>query len=413
MVSVAAIIDTRNIRGLAGSILGFPRNPTTQGLDAALSRYGFAVAESFFSVALPRASDRQHLGREAGQNEKYVEYLKKDDRVVLLEGSLRRYPDGSKEEKLVDVLCAIEVVRQAKRIVDGDSPAEAVILLSQDIDLKPGAELAVEFGVPVLVASPGAIHNRGVPFIAISEPPLAEIVGMADVADLYGQDLRQALARAAEQPRIDSWEYRYTKRVGKENLAVFQHRHGYEGVADEAIIDNPKPGQLYDLGIIGIVTDLPNEFPKAELGLNAHRSEDLIGATVVGRYSLFSARVGIHGTSNQVFIDVPNYYLTPETQVLLQDRGQSKPRLIGAVEDPPPLVGSGGVEMPAISVVATVTEHRGSHAVGTAPAEGVEVFIPSGADKTEVGARYVVSLVGSGRDPGAPFVAHLASTRLP
>lgn len=413
MVKVAVIVDTRNIRGLSGSMLGFPRNPTTQGIDTALDRYGFEVVESFFSVALPRASDRQHLEREAAENEKYLEYIKKDERVTPLIGSLRRYPDGSKEEKLVDVLCAVEVVRRAKRISDGASPAEAVVLLSQDIDLKPGAVLAGEFGVPILVASPGAIHNRGIPFVAISEPALAEIVGIAEVANLYGQELRKVLASAAEQPTVDSWEYRYTKRVGKEDLAVLRHRQGYEGVADAAIIDRPRQGELYDLGIIGIATDLSGGFPMAELGLNAHRADDLVSATVVGRFSLFTARVGLHGSTKQVNIDVPNYFLTPETQVLLKDRGMSRPRLVGAVEPPPSMLGSGSVGMPAVSVVARVTEHRGNNALAVAQSEGIEVFIPSGTTSTELGGRYLVSLVGGGRDPAAPFVAHLASTRLP
>src|SRR5690606_4520698 len=104
------------------------------------------------------------------RNREYRDYLQRDARVRVLEGSLRRYPDGSKEEKLVDVLCAVECVRQAKRIADGDSEAEIVLVFSQDIDLRPGVELATEFDVPVLVASPGAIHNRGIPYMAIAEP---------------------------------------------------------------------------------------------------------------------------------------------------------------------------------------------------------------------------------------------------
>lgn len=414
MVPVVVIVDTRNIRGLSGSMLGAARNPTTEGLDTALKRYGFEVVASYFSVAIPRASDRQHLGREARENERYLELLSRDGRVTPLIGSLRRYPDGTKEEKLVDVLCAVEVVRQAKGIAERDSAAEAVLVLSQDIDLKPGVELALSFGVPVLVVSPGAIHNRGIPFIAISEPPLAEIVAIADVAETFGQDLRRVLARAAERPGVDSWEYRYTESVGREDLAILRHRHGYEGVADAAIIDNKVSGALQDLGIIGIATDLPSRFPRALLGLNAQTSSDLITGTVVGRYSLLTANVGIHGTTKQVSVEVTNSYVTPGTQVLLQDQGRTtKPRFVGAIETPPPMIGSGGREMSGVSVVATVTKQKKGHAYGEARSEEIDVFIPSGGMATEVGGRYLVSLVGGGRDTSAPFVAHLASTKLP
>lgn len=317
------------------------------------------------------------------------------------------------EEKLVDVLCAIEVVRQAKRIADSKSEAQAVILLSQDVDLRPGVELASEFNVPVLVASPGAIHKRGVPFIAISEPPLADLVGIEDVADLYGQDLRTALAKAAEQPTVDSWEFLYSTKVGGDHLAVLRHRHGYEGIADMSIIENPQRGELHDLGIIGVAKDLPYRFPRALLGLNAARSTDLRTATVVGRFSLFSARVGLHGTTDQVFVNTPNYFYTPETQVLLQDLGEGKPRLIGGVEWPPPLVGSGCIEMDAVSVVARVTKHAGDHAIAVCSQLDIEVFLPGGASQTDLDASYLVSLAGSGRDRDAPFVAHIASSRLP
>lgn len=414
MVAVVAVVDSRNIRGLSGTMLGFPRNPTVSGLDVALGRFGFDVEASYFSVAVPRSSDRKHLLREAGENERYLEYLRRDTRVTPLLGSLRRYGDGTKEEKLVDVLCAIEVVRQAKRIADGRSQAEAVVVVSQDIDLKPGVELALEFGVPVLAISPGAIHNRGIPYIAISEPPLAEIVAIDRAVPVFGQELRRILAQAAERPAVDSWEYLYSQTIGREELAVLRHRHGYEGVADASIIDHPVRGALHDLGTIGIATDLPTRFPRALLGLNAQPSEDLITATVVGRFSPFSANVGIHRTSNQVTVDVPNSYLTPGTQVLLQSqRGTSKPRFVGAVEEPPLMIGSGGREMAGISVVAIVTGAKKGHAVGEASSEQIEVFIPKGGAKTEIGGRYLVSIVAGGRDPSAPFVAHLASTKLP
>jgi hypothetical protein len=314
----------------------------------------------------------------------------------------------------VDVLCAVECVRQAKRIFDGNSEAEAVLVLSQDIDLKPGVALALDFDVPVLAVSPGAIHNRGVPFIAISEASLAELVNAEGAVDVHGQSLRQRLATAADRPGVDSWEFRYTQRVGRETIAVLRHRHGYEGVADPEIIDRQVQGELYNLGIMGIATGLRDGFPKALLGLDADRSDDLLTGTVVGRFSLFRAKVGVHGTTKQVSVDVSNSYLTPGTQVLLHDPGRgARARFVGALGDPPPMIGAGGKEMPAVSVVATATETRKSHAYAWSETDEIEIFLPSGAGRTKLGGRYLVSLVAGGRDKRAPFVGHLASTRLP
>ena len=412
MVKAVAIVDSRNMRGLAASLLGFARNPTSPGLDAAVERFGLEIVESHFSIAMPRASDRQHLQREYDVNEQYRTYLERDSRVRILEGSLRRYPDGTKEEKMVDVLCAVECVRQAKRIDDGDSEAEAVVVFSQDIDLKPGVQLAIEFDVPILVASPGAIHNRGIPYIAMAEPALADLV-QADRVGINGQQLRQALATAMVNPGVDSWEYLYTKRIAGERVAILRHRHGYEGAADPEILDEQGKGSLHNLGVIGVAEGLPAGFPRALLGLNAHLSDDLLEGSIVARYGLFSASVDLD-VGGQVVVEVSNSFLTPGTRVLVHDRGgQGKARYLGALADPPPLVGSGGRESPAISVIAKVTEHQGRHAMAVSEDNGIEVFLPGRSDQTKVGDRYVVSLVGSGRDPDAPFVGHVASTKLP
>ncbi|MGH8926380.1 MAG: hypothetical protein ACRDWA_17405 [Acidimicrobiia bacterium] len=413
MVRVVAIVDSRNIRGLSETMLGFARNPTSQGLDTALSRFGFEVVESYFSVARPRASDRQRLERQDAANREYLDLLRRDPRVRPLEGSLRRYSDGSIEEKMVDVLCAVECVRQAKRIADGDSSAEAVLVLSQDIDIKPGVELAIEFDVPVLVVSPGAIHNRGIPFMAIAEPPLADLVQAERIHDVSGQELRQRLAIAVDSPGVDSWEYLYTKRIGGESVAILRHRQGYEGAAEAEIFDRPERGELHDLGTMGIAEGLPTGFPRALLGLAPYRAQDLLRGTVVGRYSLFKATVDLE-SGVQVLVDVSNSFLTPGTRVLLHaSGGATRPRYVGALETPPPLVGSGGRELPATSLVVRVEGHSDRHSVATSEEAGIGIFIPSGSSKTQIGGRYLVSLVGSGRDFGAPLVGHIASTRLP
>lgn len=193
-----------------------------------------------------------------------------------------------------------------------------------------------------------------------------------------------------------------------------QHRHGMQGVCSPAILGSPGKGDLFDLAPIGVLPAQGNEFPILELAETPSEGADLVSGVVVGRFGLFRITVQING-GRQVKAYASNSYLTPDTPVLLQKlhADGERYRYIGALGDPPPLIGSGGVEREAVSVLVEVRRHGKGHAYGTSVDAGVEVFIPRGASATVVGGRYLVSLAGAGRDPDSAFVAHLASTRLP
>jgi hypothetical protein len=370
------------------------------------------VDAAFFSVAFPRERDRERLVRQDRENREYVEYLRRDRRVSVLEGELHAQDGGRIEEKLVDVLCAVETIRQAKLISDpGDAAkADAVVVLSQDADLAPGIGLAQDFGVPVLWIAPGKVDRRGHPFVVIAEPAVADLV---EAGGPCGQELRRRVAEAAASPTVDSWEYLYSRDVsGRGRVGWMKHRHGMAGVCDLSLVSDAERGELYDLGPRGVLPARGTEFPVLELGATPRRSGDLMRGEVVGRFRLFQATVDVGG-GEQVRPYVPNSFLTPGTRVLLQRLADGQVRYVGALGEPPPLVGCGGIEMEAVSVLATVVEHRKSHAVGTVDESGIEVFVPNGAARAPVGGTHLVSLVGSGRSADAAFVAHLASTPLP
>jgi len=243
----------------------------------------------------------------------------------------------------------------------------------------------------------------------LAEPALAALCG---VDEPFGQEVRRSVAEAAVNPAIDSWEYRYERTRKGTRVARFVHRHGLHGEADPSLAGTAATGDLFDLGPIGVVPDQGNEFPVLRLDIDPAEGDDLVSGVVVGRFQPFRVTVDVN-KGRQVKVYAPNSYLTPGTRVLLQGDDPDRLRYVGSLQEPLPLVGSGGVEMAAISVIATVSNHRKGHAYGVTVEDSVEVFIPSGADPTEVGGRYLVSLVGSGRDPQSPFVAHLASTMLP
>jgi hypothetical protein len=364
----------------------------------------------FFSVAIPRDRDRERLRRQADENERYIALLTQDQRARILQGELREN-SGSIEEKLVDVLCAVETVRQAKDIADPSvqTSADAVVVFSQDADLAPGLQLAGEFGVPVYAIAPGKVDRRGHGFLVISEPELADLVGANEP---FGHTLRRHIAARAVSPSTDSWEYQYQKDLGRRGtVAYMRHRSGLIGVCDSSIVDGCTPGELLDLAPHGVLPARGNDFPELELGLVPHVSETLVRGTVVGRFRLHQITVDI-GERDQPSTYTTNNYITPGTEVLLQRLEEGRFRFVGVLDDPPPLVGCGGLEMGAVSLVVTVTERRGRHATAVGQRPNLTVFLPNAADQTVEGSRYLVALVGSGRDPSSPFVAHLASSAL-
>jgi len=413
-VRVAAIVDSRNIRGLAGSVLGVTRNPTPAGLERCLARLGFQLDSAHFSVALPRDRDRERLRRQLEENTRYADYLRRDGRVSILEGELH-YQRGRIEEKLVDVLCAVETVRQAKQIADPheETSADAVVVLSQDADLGPGIELALEFEVPVLTLAPGKVHNRGLPYVVLAEDALADLT---ETPAPYGQALRRKVAEAAWNPSVDSWEYRYERADDHRGVrAWLRHRHGMQGACDPVLVDGSRPGDLLDLAPIGVLPAQGNEFPVLELGEVPERATDLRRGLVIGRFRLLEVKIELE-SGRQVRAYAPNSHLTPGTLVLVQalpsNHGEHF-RYIGAIDDPLPLQACGGVTMDAVSVIVQIVGHNKGNAFGSCAVPQIDVFIPGGAARTEIGARYLVSLVGSGRHPNSAFVGHLASSRLP
>ena len=412
-VRIAAVVDSRNMRGLAASLLGVTRNPTVKGLEETLDLFGFELERAFFSVALPRERDRRRLNREFTQNERYMSKLTRDVRVAILEGELQMRSDGTVEEKIVDVLCAVETIRQAKRIADStvSTSSDGVLLLSQDADLGPGIGLAQEFGVPVYSVAPGKVHQRGYPFLVLDESAMAALCG---VDHPHGQQLRRSVAESAKAPMVDSWEFRYVKAWRGAERAWMYHRHGLQGVCNPAILRSPRKGDLFDLAPIGVLPAQGNEFPVLELAETPSDGAQLVSGVVVGRFGLFRITVQING-ERQVKVYASNSYLTPDTPVLLQKlhTDGERYRYVGALGDPPPLIGSGGVERGAVSVLVEVRRQGKGHAYGTSVDAGIEVFIPCGASATVIGGRYLVSLAGAGRDPDSAFVAHLASTQLP
>ncbi|MGH8932279.1 MAG: hypothetical protein ACRDZO_17080 [Egibacteraceae bacterium] len=140
------------------------------------------------------------VSRAHAENLAYRTTVEAHPRGRVLEGELHLRPDGTVEEKMVDVACAVDVARHATLIALGRSRFDAVVMLSADRDLTPAYRMAVEeYGIALHVAAASIVETREYPYLLLGE---AAFVLMCEPEPaIYGHALRNAVARLALQPR--------------------------------------------------------------------------------------------------------------------------------------------------------------------------------------------------------------------
>lgn len=178
-IPVAVVVDTRNAHGMFRSSLGIAGHPTCAGIVKGLARYGFDVVDTAFAVGT-RTTDKKPRGPLAASqkaNQDYAAKLLKEGARVL-HGMLQVKGNGEVEEKQVDVLCAVEVIRLALDITSQKHSAVAVVLLSIDKDIEPAVIFArEELSVPILTAAATGIDNRQGEWILLTEEALLDMAG--------------------------------------------------------------------------------------------------------------------------------------------------------------------------------------------------------------------------------------------
>jgi hypothetical protein len=198
------IVDSRNVVGQASRVLGEPAHPDVEGIRTALARYGFEVTKVLVALAIPRSGDRTRLATQLRVNEAYSRTVQQHPIGEVLLGELhareRRGGRLDAAEKMVDTGCTVEIVRHARDIADGKSPYDAIVVISEDIDLSPAYRYADELGVPVYPAACAVVDRR--PdyhrnFVLLTPDVLAEMCPPGQHGRvLRGHDLRSAAAEA-------------------------------------------------------------------------------------------------------------------------------------------------------------------------------------------------------------------------
>jgi hypothetical protein len=204
---VAAIVDSRNMFHQAGDAIGVRARPTVPGVRAALSRLGFQVDAVHVGLALARQRDQADLASPHAANLAYQQSVLADGGDVLL-GELHRKPGGAVEEKMVDAACCVRITRYVDEIAYKRTNVEAIVVLSQDIDLRPAIDYAVNMSVPIFAGALDVVQHRAHPFVLMGPHAYAEMTSESGTGKGHG--LRERLVRALYDQQPMSWKVKGT-----------------------------------------------------------------------------------------------------------------------------------------------------------------------------------------------------------
>jgi len=320
LIPAVVVVDAMNVKGLIREVIGTPRLPDVNGIRAAVKAFGFKASEVHVGVAT-EATGRQTAAvlRAVDENKSYADRVRRNGAVVL-EGKLRdnTEPGGPRnfEEKLVDVLCAVQVARTAHAIATGCSPAKAVIILSKDMDLSPATKFAEELGVPVFCAAPSVLDRRPEPFLLLGERELHLMAGKFPGA--VGGSRRNAVADTAWNPptRLSSWTVLSPLRRDGTEMIQFRDANGIGGICP---VDqfSTRPERNTSLSLAAHTADVGQrgrDYPLLRLApvLAGARSGTLDEALVLERSRPTQAQIEVRGLRATIE--------TPRDGVLVGDR---------------------------------------------------------------------------------------------
>ncbi len=276
-----AVVDSRNMLHRAEDLLGYQARPTVEGVIDALSLYGFDVLDVHVGLALARRRDREALSEAHRDNAAYKREIQDHPRGRVLEGELHIKDGGRAEEKMVDVACAVDITQHAILIAQGQSPYRAIVVLSQDIDLTPAYEFAVNTeGIPLYVASSGVVDKREYPYLLLGEEAFRRACPTG--YQPCGAPLRDAIARMAHEQRCGRWIFERFDRL--RNGLVMRDPSGILGLADPKELGRLGAGDERQLHAVGVDFGMGvRQFPLLALARDKPRGRRDLHQAVVTR----------------------------------------------------------------------------------------------------------------------------------
>ena len=428
LVPAFVIVDSRNVRGMADRVGGMKRLPSVAGVIAALRPYGIEATTVAVGIARPDPSSSAagQMRQALLDNDSYAARVESHPRGQVLPGKLV-LRNGVMEEKITDVACATEVCRQAHRIVTGVATAQAIVVISEDIDISPAFRFAEELGVAVYAAAHDTVHSRPGGWLLLGEPAFVRMCGRPPGMPNIGADLRAEVARRIVT-RVTTpngvWTVLYEDRT--RGRIVVRDAQGVTGVVDPAAVGSVRPRQLINrpLTAVGVSFGGPrsNDFPQLILSptsrsvtgqcetaeVEARRDPTRVVVRFTSGASAGSRRevqtgIAVPGVGDVVLVHVESAAPTRRSRV----------RLVGTLT-PAPAIVEGHRDEPKIYTVVGETPLGDAVALDQAGNKDI-VKLPRGVTPKpgERFAAVIIDRVRSRSSGGPTLIAQAISTKLP
>jgi hypothetical protein len=390
LIPAAVVVDSRNVRGQAQDLFGYGREVTVQGVADLVACYGFDVHEVYVGIATQGNARKPSpwLADALQRNADYAAKIASDPKGHVLEGRLveRNTAHGvTGEEKLVDVLCAIQIARLATEISTGKRSG-VIVVMSEDMDLIPAYEFASDLNVKLYVAANSTVDTRQhEDWLLIPEGSMAKAVGRVPGRE-KGSRLRREIASAmsAAQPRV--MNFRAGGYNPKSTEVYLQHNSGATAVWRQA----PAGYQHKKNASMSLeVTNLDfarSPFPTYDLRTPGTSGvwpcPDIVVGYVQAWRSPTRVVVQLSGGITKT-LDASPGYLLPGMEVVVHRSGagaQEAWRLVGSPENRPSSPGWSDPTCPVVVRVITSASSPGARVRAKILAAGVDITLQPPAD---------------------------------
>jgi hypothetical protein len=395
-IEAAVVVDSRNVRRQVSDCFGQPRQVHVAGIIEMLAAYGFAVTDVYVGVATTgRAGGSRYLADSLQTNQRYAAEIVSHPAGHVLEGRLveRAGPHGAQlEEKLVDVLCALQVARLAQQIKDG-SRGGVIVVLSEDMDLIPSYEFARELGVTVFAASNDIVDTRAQysRWILLTEASLILAAGRP-----FGRDQGSGLRRRVSQ-LLTVTEFRPLQfKAGQRSKSgvLLQHNSGARAIwlRPEASYQHHK-GARHDLYIHGVDWS-EGPFPRLVVDKvrPAERCAGLQEGVVLSSPTPTRVSVQLPGGVTKNLSGAAPGSLLPGMTVLVHVEGSGRQqawRLVGPLEARPQTPGWSDPTLPLVVRAISAASTAGARVRAKILTTGQEVTLqPPSEDRVQTGHEY-------------------------
>jgi hypothetical protein len=419
-IPAAVVVDSRNVRGQAEDLFGHGREVSVAGIVDLLAGYGFDVEEVFVGIATRQGSSRQPSNwmQDALQrNASYAARIASDARGHVLEGRLveRSTRDGVKpEEKLVDVLCAIQIARLATEINDRRRSG-VLVVLSEDMDLVPAYEFASDLSVKVYVAANSTVDTRNHEgWLLLPEGSMAKAVGQLP-GRLRGSMLRRdmAIAMTAPQARVMNFHAGGFNRNSRELFV--QHNSGARGVW-RGVPSSPHPSRRDTVRLRLAGLHYPDcQFPAYLLepptGPSAWPCAEIVSGTVAKWRTPTRVTVKLDGGITKSLDAAPGHLLPGMPVVVHRSMNgtQEAWRLVGSPDTRPVTPGWNDPTCPVVVRVISSASSAGARVRAKILSEGIEVTLqPPSNTRAETGMEFAAVPIDHTATPVGVHVTAIA-----